>query len=313
MRTLGLLSAVMYILLLTSCGNNRKSTDLLTSDDVHIAIDETFRPIMEEEMRVFNLRTPEAEMKPVYCDEVEALNLFLKDSVRVAITTRELSKEEAAAIRANKLYYRFQRIATDALALIVNKENPDTLMTMSALRGIVTGRITHWEQIPQAKSKGELEVVFDNPNSSTVRYIKDSICIKEPLKGNLRAQQTNTDVISYVAQTRNAIGIVGVDWIGNEDDSTNLSFNEQIKVMRVSRSAIAERGNSYLPLQYYIGTGNYPLTRAVYMLSSDPNVRSTTLNFYYFVSDTPGQLIITKSSQLLPYMPVQYKEVSISD
>ena len=313
MKTFGLFTAAMCTLLLISCGNNRKPTNLLASDRVHIAIDETFRPIMEEEMRVFNLHTPEAEMKPVYCSEVEALNLFLKDSVRIAVTTRPLSESEVETVRSRKLFFRSQRVATDALALIVNKNNPDTLITVGTIREIMTGKITSWEQIGDVASSGELEVVFDNPNSSTVRYIQDSICGQEPMQGNLKAQKTNMDVVDYVSKSRNAIGIIGVDWIGNENDSTNLSFRNDVKVMRVSRSAIAEKGNSFLPLQYYIGTGNYPLTRAVYMLCSDPNVRSTTVNFYYFVSDTPGQLIITKSSQLLPYMPVQYKEVSVSE
>ena len=314
MKTVAFNMFAICILLFTSCENNRKSTNSLTSDDIHIAVDETFRPIMEEEMNVFAGQNPEADVKPVYCNEVEALNLFLKDSVRLAVVTRALSTKEAEAIRANKLFLRSQRIATDALALIVNKANPDTLIAMQTIKKIVSGKITKWDDVPGAQTRGDLELVFDNPNSSTVRYIKDSICGGLPLEGeHLKAQKTNADVIDYVSRSRNAIGVIGVDWIGNDADSTNLTFNHDVQVMRVSNSAVAEKGNSYLPLQYYIGTGHYPLTRAVYMLSSDPNVRSTQLSFYYFVSDTPGQLIITKSSQLLPYMPVQYKEVSITE
>lgn len=316
MKTLRLLFiAAVCTQMLTSCGNNnRKSTDESASGEVHLAVDETFRPIMAEEMRVFALHTPEAEMKPIYCTETEALNLFLKDSVRMIITTRPLSNKEKQAMRdVYQLNVRSQRIATDGIALIVNKQNPDTLISVNDVKRIVTGQITTWEQIKNASSKGKLELVFDNPNSSTIRYIKDSICMGLPLKGNLYAQKTNQDVIEYVSKTRNAIGVIGVDWLRNSADSTNLSFDPMIRVMSVSNSTIAEKGNSYQPLQYYIGTGNYPFTRSVFMITSDPRVRSTALNFYYFVSDTQGQLIITKSSQLLPYMPVQYKEVSVKE
>ncbi|MEG1728436.1 MAG: substrate-binding domain-containing protein [Bacteroidaceae bacterium] len=296
MKTLGLIVATVYIISLTSCGNKQKSTNSLASDDIHIAIDETFRPIMEEELNVFENKYPEAELKPRYMSETDALNLLLKDSIRLVVATRELSKQEVKAIEDNyQLRVRTKRIATDGIALIVNEQNTDTLITMKQLKEIVTGSLTKWEQMESAKTKGELELVFDNPNSSTVRYIKDSVCCGKELKGNLKAQKTNQEVIDYVSKTRNAIGVIGVDWLRNASDSTHLTFLKNIRVMSVSRSSIAEKGNSFQPLQYYLATGDYPLTRSVYMITTDPQSRSMTLNLFFFVSDTPGQLIITKS------------------
>ena len=82
MKTLWLSVAAVCITLTTSCGNHRKSADWLTSDDVHIAVDETFRPIMEEEIQTYGLKYPTASMLPVYCSEHEALRLLLTDSLR---------------------------------------------------------------------------------------------------------------------------------------------------------------------------------------------------------------------------------------
>ena len=56
MRNLWLLVAAVCITLATSCGSNhRKPATWRTSDDVHIAVDETFRDIMEEEIETFGL------------------------------------------------------------------------------------------------------------------------------------------------------------------------------------------------------------------------------------------------------------------
>ena len=132
------------------------------------------------------------------------------------------------------------------------------------------------------------------------------------MTGNVQALKTNAAVIEYVTKTPGAIGVVGVDWLRNEKDTTNLSFRPDVRVMSVSRSSVPDRGNSYKPFQAYIATGDYPFVRAVFVMTSDPAMQSMTRYFYHFLRDQKGQLIITKSSQLLPYMQVQFKEVTIN-
>ena len=50
----------------------------LTSGTITIAVDETFRPIIEEELQVFYALTPDATVHPIYCSEVEAMKLLLR-------------------------------------------------------------------------------------------------------------------------------------------------------------------------------------------------------------------------------------------
>lgn len=312
MKNYPIVLALLCVAYFSSCSQGKKAP-VEEDYQVRIAVDETFRPIIEEEMRVFNAKYPEAIPQAKYMPETDAINLMLKDSVRMILSTRPLSQQETDAIFANyQLKVRFKPVGFDAIALIINPENPDSLMSVSDLRKIMLGQITRWEQLEDAHSKGDLEVVFDNPNSSTVRYVLDSICGGAQLKGNMKNAKSNEDVINYVAQTRNAIGIIGVDWLRNPKDSTNLTFNQSVRVVNVGRSVEKNINNCYQPVQYYIATGDYPLTRTLYMIITDPRTRAMGLNFYYFVSDQAGQLIITKSSQLLPYMPVHIKQV-VSD
>lgn len=280
-------------------------------DSVKIAIDETFRTIMEEEIKQFNLNYPEAILDITYCSESKALQKFIDDSVRLCLATRALTNEEKEVLLAKQLNVMTARVATDAIALIVNRSWPDSLISEQDVKRIVSGQITKWEQIKYAKSKGDIDIVFDNPQSSTVRYVEDSLLGGNPMTGNVHAQKTNEDVIDYVMKTPGAIGVVGVDWLHNDKDSTNLSFIPEVKVMSVSRSTVPDRGNSYKPFQAYIATGDYPFVRALYVMTSDPSMQSMTRYFYHFMRDQKGQLIITKSSQLLPYMQVQFKEVKI--
>ena len=309
-RIIYCLIAAVLTLPLVSCGGGSKQQG--DPDLIKVAIDETFKPIMDEEMYQFNLQSPEATFKYVYCSESEALQLFLKDSVRSCLATRELSDKEKDLLRSKNLNVMTERIATDAIALIVNRANPDTLISANDVMRIVTGQVTRWDQIKYAHQSGEIQLVFDNTQSSTVRYVEDSICGGKALKGNVYAQKTNPDVIEYIQKNPKAIGIIGVDWLRNEEDTTNLSFLPKVRVMSVSNSTVPEKDNSYKPFQAYIALGNYPFVRAVYYMTSDPLMQGKARYFYHFLSEQKGQLIITKSSQLLPWMQVQFKEVTVN-
>lgn len=310
MRNLWLLVAAVCITLATSCGSNhRKPADWRTSDDVHIAVDETFRDIMEEEIETFGLLNPASAMKPVYCSEDSAIRMLLRDSVRCAITTRKLSKDELDVLKNYKLDAKQAMIATDAFALIVSKDNPDTLITVSEIRDIVSGRITRWEQLKHSGKKGELKLVFDNSGSSTVRYMRDSLLAGQQVAGNLYAQGSNQAVIDAVKDNPEIIGVVGANWLKGKSDSVLTSFeNLDVKVLKVARKD-GKNEIGWRPYQYRILTGDYPLIRSVYVILTDPRVRSYTKSFFYFLKGQKGQTIICNSSQLLPYTPVQYKSV----
>lgn len=280
----------------TACNSSKKKehSETPTSGIIKISADQTFEPIVEQEIDVFEGLYPKANIIPVYADEVEAITALIQDSVRLAVTTRRLSQEETKALNARKLFPKEVKIATDGVALIVNKENPDTLITMDQLRKILTGEVTDWNQIYPKSKLGKLQLVFDNPNSSTVRYAIDSICAGKPLSKNLNAQDNNENVIDYVSKVPNAIGVIGASWIGNKNDSTRLSFSDRITVMGVSHDDVAYPSNSYQPYQAYLAMGLYPLTRDVYIITTDPR-SGLPSGFTTFVSSDKGQRIILKT------------------
>jgi phosphate transport system substrate-binding protein len=285
-----------------------KFTDTLTSGVIPITVDETFEPIIQQEIEVFENQLPKAGIVPTYTSELEAINLLLKDSVRLAITTRPLSSKEVQYLNDKKFEPKSYKIATDGIALIVNSNNPDTLITVGQLRQILTGKITKWNQIYPNSKLGETILVFDNQNSSTVRYAIDSICGGAPLSKNLKAQGKNQEVINYVSQTSNAIGVVGVSWLMDKSDTTNLKFVEPVKVMSVSNETIATEANSYKPYQAYLFYGDYPLSRSVYVILNDPR-NSLPTAFTNFLTSDRGQRIILRAGLVPATQPIRIVSV----
>lgn len=278
---------------------------------VKVAIDETFNKIMDEEVQQFGLLHPEAKMRPYYVTEDSAIHMLIDDSVRCCIATRKLTDLEREIIKRKTGNALHSVIAYDAIALVTNKQNPDSLITVDELKKIVSGEITHWNQLERGTQKGEIKVVFDNSRSSTVRYMTDSLCFSKKLSGNLYAQGSNIEAIEAARSNPNVIAIVGVDWLRKDDVITSF-YDLDVQVMMVSRKSGKET-DYFRPYQYYIATGDYPLTRSVYAITTDPRRRSSVKSFYFFLKDTKGQTIICNGSQLLPHAQVQVRDVNITN
>lgn len=297
-------------LFLLSCESKNKDgkTDTLTTGVIKIAVDESFQPIIQEQLDVFEIQFPKAGIVPIYTNEVEAINSFLKDSVRVCIVTRPLSLNEENTLKSKKFAPKFYKLAIDGVALIVNNQNPDSLICVSDIRKILTGEVKAWKEIYPTSKLGKFNVVFDNPNSSTIRYAIDSICLGKPLSKNLFAQNNNQEVIDYVSNTPNAIGVIGVNWLGNKKDSSNLSFKNNVRVMSVSRGDHATLESSYKPFQAYLFYEYYPLTRSIYILLNDPR-SSLPSGLTSFLTSDRGQRIILKSGLVPATQPVRIVNV----
>jgi len=304
--------SLLFILFLFSCQNKSKDgqTDTYTSGVISIAVDESFQPIIQEELDVFEAMFPLAGIVPHYTNEVDAINKLLKDSVRLAIATRPLSSNETKYLNSKKFFPEAIKLATDGIALIINNQNPDSLISVDDLKKILTGEAQNWKDIYPSSKLGKLQLVFDNPNSSTVRFAIDSICKGKPLSAALNAQKTNKEVINFVSKTPNAIGIIGVNWLANRKDTTNLSFKEGIRVMAVSGENIATSENSYKPYQAYLFYGYYPLSRNIYIILNDPR-GALPSGLTSFLTSDRGQRIILKSGLVPATQPVRI--VNIKD
>lgn len=305
------LIGIVLLLALSACRSKSKEgpTDTYSSGVIAIAADESFEPIIQEEIDVFESLYPLAGIVPRYTTEVEAINLLLKDSVRLAVATRTLTEEEMNSFHSRKFYPREIKLATDALALIVNRTNPDSLLSVRDFRRILTGEAKSWKQVNPRSGLKEIQVVFDNKNSSTVRFAMDSVCGGKPLATeNVSALNTNQQVIDFVAKNPEAIGVIGVNWLGNRSDTTNLSFKEEIRVMAVSAEDVATPENCYKPYQAYLYYGNYPLARPIYAILNDPR-NGLPWGFTSFMTSDKGQRIILKSGLVPATQPVRIVHV----
>lgn len=305
----------LFSVLVTSCGNKKSKdgrTDTYSSGAISFASDESFSPIINEEIGVFQHDYPQAKVTPIYTSESDAINKLLNQKTWLAFAARDFRPSEINSLKAMHFLPQSFKVAYDALAFIVNKDNTDTLISVQDIKNIMNGRITKWSQLHKGSKRGTITVVFDNPKSSTVHFIEDSVLGGKPIvNSNVAAVNKTSEVISYVEKNPNAIGIIGNNWLNDKRDSTNLTFNKKIRVMSVSRVHPATVASSWKPYQYYIYNGNYPLIRTIYALLNDPR-QGLPWGFAHFVQGPKGQLIMMKSGLLPVYGNINIRDVNVN-
>lgn len=219
----------------------------------------------------------------------------------LAITTRKFTEREFKNLKDRKFLPVAIPLAYDGLALIVNNTNPDTIISIKDLRLILSGKVSKWEKLYPGSKLGDIEVAFDNKQSSTVHFCVDSLLGGRPINSpNIYAVNKSAEVIDFVEKHPNSIGIIGSNWLNDKRDTTNVTFKRNIRVMAVSKIHPATVESSWKPYQFYLYNGNYPLVRTIYALLNDP-YHGLPWGFTNFIAaDHRGQLIIHKAG-LLPY------------
>ena len=308
-KTVGL---TLILGLFLACGNkpNPEKEEAYQKAASCLVADESFYPIIDEELYYFQNQSLDS-ITPIYINEQEAVTRLMKLETWLAFTTRDFTERERKNLQDRKYLPRAIPIAYDGLAIIVNNANPDSCITIKDFARILRGEAVKWSDIYPSSKLGDIDVVFDNPLSSTVRWCVDSILGGQEFKSpNIGAVKTSAAVIDYVENHQNALGIIGSNWLNDKRDTTNVTFKKNITVMGVSKLDSATLANSWKPYQYYLYNGNYPLIRTIYALLNEPRSGVPTA-FAHFCQLPKGQKIILRSGLLPRSANMNVREVIV--
>ncbi len=303
--SVGLVSCV-FVMAFFSCSpqkNNDPSFDSPSHGTIHVSVDESFKPVIDEQIAMYEASYPGTKIIAHYKPEADCLRDLFRDTLnRAVIITRGLTEKEDKFFRDSLGYLPgWNAIATDAIAVVVNKASTDTLFTLDRLQQQLQGKINRNQTI-----------VFDGLNAtSTVRFVIDSV-----LKGKtfdtsvVKAARTTNDVLAVVASNPNAIGLVGINWIGNPEEPAQVEMLKKVKISYVE--CIVCKDTPYVkPMQASIMTRRYPLVRGLYYVNKE-NYNGLGTGFVNFLKNERGQLIF-KRAYLGPLMDMDVRSVKLNE
>lgn len=302
-----LLSLTTLLIIVASCQNPmgvQPLNETPTRGNIKISVDESFQLLYDTQVYTFQALYPDAKISVNYKPEVDVLADLMNDSVRTVVLTRDLTKEEKEYLYANKFIARTTKVAHDALALIVNRANKDTSILDIQFADMFRGKLTTWKQLNPKSDNKPINIVFDNNKSGNVRYFREKFGLTGNFPDNCFAVDNNEEVINYVKNNANAIGIISVNWISDTQDSVTEEFLKAVRIVEVGTNTM----NYCKPYQGYIAEGSYPFCRDVFMISRE-TFSGLGTGFVSFVAGDQGQRIILKSGLVPATMPVRLIEI----
>jgi phosphate transport system substrate-binding protein len=275
---------------------------------MRVAVDESYKLFMESEIYTFESIYKYVKLDTLYGAEAEVFEEFMNDSVQLIFVNRKLTNRENEILTSRQIVPKTTLLAYDAVALIVNSENPEIKIPYDRIQDIFTGKVTTWSQINPSSQLGNISVVFDHYKSGNPRYFKEKFNL-DTLPACCYAVQSNQEVINYVERNRSALGVISVNWISDKRDSVSNDFLSRISVVGISTPGDNDPAASfYRPYQAYIAEGLYPFIREVYCINRQ-TYHGLAYGLSAFVASDKGQLIILHSGLVPATQPIRIVEI----
>lgn len=297
------IGGLALVICLWGCRENgpQKSIETISSGKINISVDESFEPVISQQLKVFESSYPDVTITAEYKTEADCLRDLQTDSTRMIIISRGLNSKEQDFYN-KKLEYNasFAPVAFDAIAVVINSTDNDSVFTSKQLEDILSG-----------KSERQYTVAVDGKGmTSTIRYLIDTLLNGKTLGKNVTAAKNSEEVINYIANTTNAIGFVGASWLTVWTEN-NKALANKVK-MGLIECKTCDKDVFAKPSQQTILFRQYPLVRGLYYVLKE-NFAGVGSGFSNFLSLERGQLIFSRAGLVPSIMQFNRRRSQIKE
>jgi len=277
----------LIIIFVAGC-NGKKHTnakvDSPLNGTINISVDESFEPVIREQIKVYESSYPGAKINASYKSEADCFRDLQSDSTRMIIVAKGLTQSESSFFE-DKLSFepQFGILAYDAVSVIVNINTKDSVFTLPEIKRMLSGKDTSHK------------VVVDGNNAtSTVRYLLDSVLLDIPFGKNVMAAGGSKGVVDFVSKNQDAVGFVGSSWVTNEQDPEQKAYQQSIRFALLECKHNCDSGSFAKPSQATIAYAQYPLVRPLYYVLKE-NWNGLGSGFSNYLNLERGQLVFSRS------------------
>lgn len=186
------------------------------------------------------------------------ITALASNTVDIANASRAIKAEEIEAMQANGIDPIEFVVARDAIAIIVNHDNPVERLTLEQLSAIYSGAINNWSEVG-GEDRPIVRLSRETNSGTHVYFLEEVLRLGDPESELLFSRDTlllpsSEGITSEVRDNPNAIGYDGLGYV-----------TEEVKVLEVATS----RGGEYfLPSAETVNNQTYPIARDLYMYTA---------------------------------------------
>ena len=208
----------------------------------------------------------------------------------IAAASRDITPKEIELAAKKGVQPKRFKVALDGLAVVVNRLNPVSRLTLDQLAGIFTGTITNWKEVGGNDAK--IVVLSREVNSGTHVYFKEHVLrrqdpkSKEEFSPEALLLPSSQAIADEILQNPSAIGYFGMGYIGKG--------HQALSIAKDGVSAAIS------PTVDHVLGGEYPISRPLFMFTNgEPS--DEVKRFLDFVLSPEGQAIVSQTD----FVPVK--------
>jgi len=138
------------------------------------------------------------------------ITAFIAKQVDIAQASRQMKQTEKDQANANGVNPVEWKVAMDGIAIIVEKSNPITVLTMDQLAKIYKGNFTNWNEV--GGSDNSIVLYGRNSASGTYAYFQEVTLANKPYATSMQQFAGNSQIVVQVTQNHGGIGYVGIGY-----------------------------------------------------------------------------------------------------
>ena len=253
---------VVSLLSLTACADNSTSTDnnISASDRSYIENkgSDTIVNLALAWAEAYQDLHPNIRVSVTGGGSGTGISALINGTTDVANASRQIKPEEIEAIQASGTDPIEYKIARDAIAIIVHRDNPIDSLTLQQISDIYSGNINNWNEL--GGEKRPIVRLSRETNSGThVYFLEKVLRLGDKSNQTLFSQDTlllpSSEVIS--AEIRDNPNSIGYDGLGY--------VTEDMKVIAVAEDSDKK---PVLPSIETVNNNTYPISRNLYMYTA---------------------------------------------
>lgn len=280
-----------------------EKTELPTQGSIIIVASETVMPMIRQQEEKFESLYPNAQLSVISAPTREAITRIFNDTIKFIVSSRPLNSEEREVAMREQIDFKEYKIAIDGIAIVVNSENAVSRLRTTQLDSILRGSVIYWDEVGGKRSS--IDVYLPDQNTGEFEVVGMKILGGERYTDRAITVASSSEMIREVIENPDAIGIVGVNWLGDK--------NEKIKVLELSDpfapDSLQIKGQYFAPFQAHLYRGYYPLACEVYIYSRI-DMYSVGSGFISFITSAPGQKIVLNNGMVPVTMPIRLVELT---
>lgn len=242
---------------------------VFAADSLTIQGSSTVLPIAQRAAEVYMEQNPDVNISVRGGGSGNGIAALIDSACDIADASRFIKDKEVKNAIEKGVYPVPHRVAMDGIAVVVNPANSVEELSLEQIKDIYTGKITNWKEL--GGKNQEIVIISRDSSSGTFEVFEELVLGGAKVAPTALLQASNGAVAGVVAETKGAIGYVGLGYLSGG-----------LKAVKV---------NGVLPNNATVASGKFPIARPLFMFTNGW-LEGLAADFINFVLCAEGQKIV---------------------